>query len=177
MKKKSASQSAPARRSPSEGGFFNLRVLLGLFIVVAGVFLALAGFGVFPAPPAFSAQAQQKPTITQSINPLLLPPGFDCAQIRALGIDKQENLRSGAIMIFCGEAQGGTPSPAVAFSKFVQNLLPSPLAFGAADVDLINPQTDAGTHITQSETMAAANPDNPDQIVVAYNDSRSFPNF
>ncbi len=160
MKKKSTSQSA----------FLNLRVLIGLFVVLAGVFLALVGFG------AFSAQAQ-KPTITQSINPLLLPPGFDCAQIRALGIDKQENLRAGAIMIFCGEAQGGTPSPAVAFSKFVQNLLPSPLAFGAADVDLINPQTDAGTHITQSETMAAANPDNPDQIVVAYNDSRSFPNF
>src|SRR5213075_134139 len=32
---------------------------------------------------------------------------------------------------------------------------------------------DSGTHITQSETMSAANPDNPNQIVVAYNDSRS----
>ena len=37
MKKKSASQSA----------FFNLRVLIGLFIVLAGVFLALVGFGAF----------------------------------------------------------------------------------------------------------------------------------
>ena len=68
MKKKSTSQSARARRSLStcrssasarrrlvgEGGFFNLRILVGLFTVLAGVFLALLGFGVF------SAQAQQK---------------------------------------------------------------------------------------------------------------------
>src|SRR6266487_3611920 len=37
MKKKSTSQSA----------FFNLRVLIGLFVVLAGVFLALLGFGTF----------------------------------------------------------------------------------------------------------------------------------
>ena len=159
MKKKSTSQSA----------FFNLRVLIGLFIVLAGVFLALVGFG------AFSAQAQQKPAITQSINLQLLPPGFDCASIDALGINKQENLRAGLIMIACGRAQGGGADSAFpAFSKLVQDLLPGPLAYGTTDEDLINPQTDAGTHITQSETFAAANPDNPDQIVVAYNDSRSF---
>jgi hypothetical protein len=159
MKKKSTSQSA----------FFNLRVLIGLFTVLAGVFLALVGFG------AFSAQAQQKPAITQFINPQLLPPGFDCASIDALGINKQENLRAGLIMIACGRAQGGGADSAFpAFSKLVQDLLPGPLAYGATDKNLINPQTDAGTHITQSETMAAANPDNPDQIVVAYNDSRSF---
>src|SRR5262249_24502527 len=37
MKKKSTSQSA----------FFNLRVLIGLFVFVAGVFLALVSFGAF----------------------------------------------------------------------------------------------------------------------------------
>src|SRR5436190_9769746 len=47
MKKKSTSQSAPARRSLGEGGFFNLRVLIGLFVVLAGVFLALFGMGAF----------------------------------------------------------------------------------------------------------------------------------
>ena len=52
MKKKSTSQLAPAcrnlsprrsftRRVVGEGGFFNLRVLIGLFVVLAGVFLAL----------------------------------------------------------------------------------------------------------------------------------------
>jgi hypothetical protein len=46
MKKKSASQSA----------FFNLRVLIGLFTVLAGVFLALLGFGTF----SVQAQAPQK---------------------------------------------------------------------------------------------------------------------
>src|SRR5213079_3014715 len=110
MKKKSASQSA----------FFNLRVLIGLFVVLAGVFLALLGFG------AFSAQAQQNYTITNFTDPLV-PAGFDCSRIHELGIDKQENMRAGAIMIACGEAEGGSASPFRAFAQLIQNLL-SPLA-------------------------------------------------
>src|SRR6266852_4458790 len=119
MKKKSASQSA----------FFNLRVLIGLFTVLAGVFLALAGFGAFSA----LAQAQQKnKIITNSKNPLV-PNGFDCSKIEELGIDKQENMRAGAIMIACGRQRGGGPSsPFGMFSQFVQKLM-APLAFGAAD--------------------------------------------
>ena len=46
-----------------------------------------------------------------------------------------------------------------------------PLAYGAADVDLIT-GTESSPNITQSETFTTANPENPDQIVVAYNDSR-----
>src|ERR1043166_9245424 len=167
MKKKSASQSA----------FLNPRVFIGLFIVLAGVFLALAGFGTFSA----TAQAQQKQKNTaKPINLQLLPPslpvGFDCSKIHELGIDKMENLFAGRIMIACGEAQGGSASSAGAFSQLMQKLLPpplTPLAYGAADVDLI---TGANTFpfITQSETFSWANPDNPDQIVVTYNDSRGF---
>jgi len=154
MKKKSASQSA----------FFNLRVLIGLFVVLAGVFLALLGFG------AFSAQAQQDYTITNFTDPLV-PAGFDCSRIHELGIDKQENMRAGAIMIFCGRTQGGAASPSGTFSQFVQGLLPAPLAYGTTDVDLIT-GTETFPNVTQSETFTAANPDNPLQIVVAYNDSR-----
>ncbi len=164
MKKKSASQSAPARRSLGEGGFFNLRVLIGLFIVLAGVFLALAGFGVF------SAQAQQNYNITTNSTDPLVPAGFDCSRIRELGIDKQENMRAGAIMIFCGESQGGAASPGSTFSQFIQELL-APLVYGTTDVDLIT-GTETSPNITQSETFTASNPDNPNQIVVAYNDSR-----
>jgi hypothetical protein len=164
MKKKSTSQSA----------FFNLRVLIGLFTVLAGVFLALIGLGTFSGLTANSAKAQQTHKI---INVPGLPPGFDCAQISALGIDKQENLLAGSIMIACGESEGGSPTSYGAFSQLLYNTVTAPLAYGGTDVDLINPQTDAGSHITQSETMSAANPDNADQIVVAYNDSRSFPNF
>src|SRR5438270_12045019 len=94
MKKKSTSQSA----------FFNLRVLIGFFMVLAGAFLALLGFG------AFSAQAQQKYNIITNSNDPLVPAGFDCSRIRELGIDRQENLRSAAIMIACGKAQGGADS-------------------------------------------------------------------
>ena len=42
---------------------------------------------------------------------------------------------------------------------------------GGTDVDLIT-GTETSPHITQSETFVAANPDNPNEIVVAYNDSR-----
>ena len=68
MKKKSTSKlvrhslgedgSTPARRSLGEGGFFNLRVLIGLLVVLAGVFLALLGFGTFSNA---SAQANLDP--------------------------------------------------------------------------------------------------------------------
>src|SRR5437867_2410794 len=158
MKKKSTSRSA----------FFTVRVLIGLFIALAGVFLALAGFGTFSAITASSAQAQQKHKI---INIQSLPPGFDCSTIHEKGIDKMENLGAGLIMIACGEAQGGSASPAGTFSQFVQQLLPAPLAYGATDVDLVT-GTETSPHITQSETYTAANPDDPNQIVVAYNDSR-----
>src|SRR5207247_9991957 len=103
------------KKSTSESAFFNLRVLIGMFVLLAGVFLALAGVGVFPA--ASTAQAQQNYSLGQSIDPLVLA-GFDCSKIHELGIDKQDNLRAGAIMIFCGEAPGGSASPAGRFSQF-----------------------------------------------------------
>src|SRR6202022_4009084 len=162
MKNKSASQSA----------FFNLRVLIGLFIVLAGVFMALVGFG------AFSTQAQPKYTsskiITHSTDPLV-PDNFDCSKIHELGIDRQENMRAGAIMIACGEEQGGqaqrpAASPFEALSPLTKKLL-APLAYGSTDKDLIT-GTETFPNITQSETFSTANPDNPNQVVVAYNDSR-----
>src|SRR6267378_2125086 len=169
MKKKSTSQSA----------FFNLRVLIGLFMALAGASLALVGFGAFPAAPgpvSSAARTLQKYNIP-TYNPLaksgdisILPPGFDCSKVRQLGIDKMENFRAGLIMIACGLSKGGKPSPAARFSKFVKSLLPRPLAYGGADVDLIT-GTETFPSVTQSETYTSANPDNPNEIVVAYNDS------
>src|SRR6266540_5588172 len=108
MKKKSASQSA----------FFNLRVLIGLFIILTGVFLALAGFGTFSA----LAQAQQKNRIITNSKDPLVPNGFDCSKIHELGIDKMENLRAGAIMMACGQAQGGSGSGGGIVSRVIQKL-------------------------------------------------------
>src|SRR5438552_2994046 len=156
MKNKSASQSA----------FFNLRLLIGLFIVLAGVFLALAGFGV--------AQAQQKNSIITNSNDPLVPNGFDCSRIHELGIDKQENFRAGAIMIACGtKGSRGSSSPLGAFSQAIKAVkkLWSPLVYGTTDVDLIT-GTETFPHVTQSETFTVANPDNPLQVLAAYNDSR-----
>ena len=78
-------------------------------------------------------------------------------------------------MIFCGEAQGGElgeAPPSSAFSKLVQKLT-APMVYGGTDVDLITGDK-SFPYITQSETFTTANPDNPDQIVVGYSDTRDF---
>src|SRR5207244_6137553 len=73
-------------------------------------------------------------------------------------------------MIFCGLSGGGKSFHGRAFSKLVQRLT-APVAFGSTDVDLIT-CAESFPNVTQSETFTTANPDNPNQIVVAYNDSR-----
>src|SRR5215831_8271324 len=166
MKENSTSQSAPACRNLGNGGFLNLRVLIGLFVILAGVLLALLGFG------AFSAQAQQNRAIISQSTDLLVPVGFDCSRIRELGLDKQENFRAQAIMIACGEAEGGSSSSHGAFSQLIQELM-APAVYGTTDVDLIT-GGEMFPNVTQSETFTASNPDNPNQIVVAYNDSRGL---
>src|SRR6516225_12482309 len=110
----STSQRLMKKKSASRSAFFNLRVLIGLFIVLASVILALVGSG------AFSALAQvrvKQKIITNSKDPLV-PNGFDCSRIQELGIDRQENFRAGAIMMACGQAQraatlGGMISQAI----------------------------------------------------------------
>jgi hypothetical protein len=158
MKKKSTSQSA----------FLNWRVLIGLSVVLAGVFVALIGLGAFSGLTANSAQAQQTHKIIDIAG---LPPGFDCATIHEKGIDRMENLGAGLIMVACGESEGGSPFSYGAFSRLYQTVT-APMTFGGTDVDIIT-GTDTITHPTQSETYTNANPDNPNQIVVTYNDSRT----
>ena len=148
----------------SQSAFFNLRLIIGLFLSLAGVALALLGFGTLPA------QAQQKHNAGGKSADPLVPALFDCSRIREMGIDMQENMRAGAIMIYCGEEAGGEEAPASPFPPPLDKLL-EPLALGTTDTDLIT-GTETPNNITQSETFAAANPDNPLQIVVAYNDSR-----
>src|SRR5215475_14975785 len=100
MKKKTTKRSA----------FFNARVLIGLCVVLVGVVLALAQFGVFSAAAQGIIQAMTRgKIITQSSDPLV-PAGFDCSTIREKGIDKKENLRAGAIMLACGEVKGAATS-------------------------------------------------------------------
>src|SRR5882672_9530032 len=155
------------QKSTSQSAFFNLRVLIGLFIVLAGVFLAVIGLGTFSGLTASSAKAQQTHKI---INVKGLPPGFDCATIHEKGVNRMEGFRAGLIMIACGESPGGSASPYSAFSRLFRTVT-APLAYGATDVDLVT-GTETSPHIIQSETYSAANPDNPDEICVAFNDSR-----
>src|SRR5205823_8357376 len=163
MKKKSASRSA----------FFNPRVLIGLSIVLAGVFLALVSSGVFSATAQSAIKAMTKGKVITSSSDPLVPVGFDCSTIHEKGIDKQENFRAGAIMIACGEVSGASSSATSTLGPIghcIKKLL-MPLAYGATDKNLIT-GTETFPNVTQSETFSTANPDNLNQIVVAYNDSR-----
>ena len=79
-------------------------------------------------------------------------------------------------MIACGPTAAGSTSATTATStlgpvgQWFQKLL-APLAYGAGDVDLVT-GAETSPNITQSETYTLANPDNSNQIVAAYNDSR-----
>jgi hypothetical protein len=159
MKEKSTSQSA----------FLNIRVLGGLCLVLLGTFLGLAGFGAFSA---LAQTAVNRPKIIiHSDNPLV-PVPFDCSRIHELGIDRQINMRAGAIMIACGEIGGSQPATSLLrfLTQAVKKLL-MPFNYGAVDVNLITgPETPPD--LTQSTTFAVGNPDNPLQMLVAYNDTR-----
>src|ERR1044071_8758860 len=144
---------------------FTLRLLIASGFCAASVIVTLVAFGAFSA----QAQLRQPQVIMQSTDPLV-PVGFDCSRIRELGIDRQENLRAGALMIACGEVDGGKPSPSRALYEAITSPL-TPLSYGAADVDLVT-GVETSPNVTQSETFTASNPDNPNQIIVAYNDSR-----
>src|SRR5215475_11732832 len=161
------------KETTSQSAFFNLRVLIGLCIVLVGVVLVLAQIGVFSAAAQGIIQAMTKGKIITSSTDPLVPVGFDCSTIHEKGIDRQENFRAGAIMIACGETPGVATSATSTLGPighFIKKLL-MPLAFGAADVNLIT-GTETSPNITQSETFTWANPDNPSQVLVAYNDSR-----
>src|ERR1043166_467744 len=153
-------------KSTSQSALFYLRTSVGLLLVLGGLVLAVMSFGRLHAQ-----QSYQRTTAPPKFDTTLVPPMFDCAQIRDLGFDIQENLRAGAIMIACGEAQGGSPEGDGESPSFAQEIL-GPL-LGTTDTDLIT-GSDTDSHVTQSETFAAGNPDNPNEIVIAYNDSRGI---
>src|SRR3954466_8132464 len=148
MKKKSDSQSA----------FFNLRVLTALLIASVGLFFAVAGSGALSRGDGFHTVLQTvgKNKIVLSSDDPLVPAGFDCSKIQAERIDRQENMRAQALMIACGEAEGGSANLS-AVEKFVQNIKSVfvPQAFGGSDVDAIT-GTETSPNITQSETYTAA---------------------
>src|SRR4030095_1115240 len=107
MKKKSASKSA----------FFNLRVLIGLCIALAGISLALLALDAYAVN---SAPIKIRNHIITASDDPLVPVGFDCSKIEQLGIDKQENFRAGAIMIACGAEEASGYSPAAFFQRITQ---------------------------------------------------------
>lgn len=154
-----------------QSGFFSFRVLAGLLIAFVGAIVAVLGFGTFDLPAAGIAQTRASYSTANSMD-ALIPPGFDCSKIHELGIDKQMNLRARAIMSECDPAERGSASPSSGFSKWIQNLLPIPLTYGGADVDLITGTETWSSGVYQSTTFSWVNPDNTNHIVISYNDVR-----
>src|SRR2546430_17361731 len=74
MKKKSTSRFAPALRSLGEGGFFNLRVLIGFAFCLAGVFIALAGVGLYLGSSKAQAQTGTQAPVFHSHQVTLWTP-------------------------------------------------------------------------------------------------------
>jgi hypothetical protein len=91
--------------------------------------------------------------------------GIDCADIRKLGIDKQENLRAGIVMIECGELPGGDPS--LARDDDEESLVP--LSF--TNILISNRSCSSSSSCTKSESMVWADSANSGQTIVDnYND-------
>jgi hypothetical protein len=88
--------------------------------------------------------------------------GVDCSKIHELGIEKQDNMRAGLILIECGLVQGGHPS----------GIAGEPITPAAPpNVRASNRACSSSTSCTKSESNAWASTKNPKQIVVNYNDS------
>lgn len=88
--------------------------------------------------------------------------GIDCSRIHELGIDKQDNMRAGLVLIECGLVQGGHPS-GIAGTPITPSTPPN--------VRVSNRKCSSSTSCTKSESDAWASTKNPMQIVVNYNDS------
>src|SRR6266481_985737 len=152
---------------------FPVRQLPAGLRLLALLSMAMLGSRASSSPSGSSfAKAQQKyQTPIKIVDSTLLPPGFDCSKIHELGIDRQENFRAGLIMIACGEAEGGS-TPNVSFPSRLLQTVFAPFTYGGTDVDLIT-GAETSPHVTQSDFFSWTNPANPNQIVVAYNDSRT----
>src|SRR5258708_35497235 len=95
--------------------------------------------------------------------------GIDCSEIRALGIDKQENLRAGIVMIECGLAPAGSTLGAGEQPASGESLMP----FVLTNVQVSNRSCSSSSSCTKSERMVWASTANGGQTIVDnYNDHK-----
>ena len=119
MKRKSASQSA----------FFNLRVLIGLLLFLAGVFLALLGFGTFSNASAQSNGSVQNqprsgpPTVVRMIGPVRLDQDLRSLPYVA---PKEEFEERRLTRYPHGTGNTGATGSGISGLSYVQSLLKTP---------------------------------------------------
>src|SRR5437016_9083311 len=118
MKKKSASQSAPARRSPGEGGFFKLRILVGVLLCFAAVTIVLLAQPRTPSGQSGNSQpiiSAEYRGLMQVVKFDVSPPLRDMKPLPWTQCTKSENEEQGPIPL-------GPVGPVVP-DKIVQRVL------------------------------------------------------
>src|SRR5579862_7527395 len=111
------------------------------------------GYLALPVLLLVACAVQPTPAVAQ-----MTSVGIDCSQIQALGIQKQENLAAGRVLIECGLAKGGQLGKAANFPLMPPN------------IQVSNRSCTSSSACTKSENMVSGNVTNPLNIVVNYND-------
>ena len=114
------------KKSTSKSAFFNLRVLIGLVVVLAGVFLALLGFGTFSNASAQAnldpnAQGAGQMTVIPAVHSDLSPPLRDQPVVWPQAGEKREEHVHPKIPI----KHHDRPDPVIQ-SSFSQQLMTTP---------------------------------------------------
>src|SRR5260370_25521989 len=78
------------KKKSSQSAFFNLRVLIGLFVFLAGVFLALLGSGAFSSAFAQAKGAKNNRSTTQAFPGTQTPDVVQMVGPVALNMDLRE---------------------------------------------------------------------------------------
>ncbi len=116
--------------------------LFGAFVITL---LALAGLG--------GASSATVARTAPSVNPAAPAALIDCRQVAAWGLDRQLNMHAAALLIGCGQGQGGTVLGLSTTPGQARSTSPS---YGGVDILVNNAGADTFPKVTQNESTIAA---------------------
>jgi hypothetical protein len=139
------------------------RLAIAILALFALVGVTLQTTAAYPMPP--SIQGLTGASSQASTDDPFGIANFNCADVSLYGIDKQTNLRAGAIMAKCGGARVAVTRPAPLASSGLAALsrLARPLSYGGPDINVHPP-------ISPSIQSTSFSWKNGSTVVVAYND-------
>jgi N-acetylneuraminic acid mutarotase len=145
-----------------------LRSLLLLFILAVVAISSAPVSAGSPPPPLTGVTSIPTAGAVPAVGVDDQLQNFDCAQIAALGIDRQLNLRAGNILINCGFEVAGSGIVTTSASRVEDSIAD----YGSTDVQVNSALADTYPNVTQSTTSFAAH---GQTIVAVYNSSTTAP--